>query len=627
MAGLPGAVAAQLLQESDATEAQRHASPVQTSYRIVNLCCGRIFGTPVINARGQVAYATALGTTNSGAWFYDGERRHAIGNPGTPIVRPTGVNDAGQVAGMTVTPAGPVHSFIWSRWRGIADIGILPGIESVWDPAINNRGVLAGYATGPAGDRAYGWSAASGIFDLGTLSGGTNAEAYGRAINDAGTITGSSRVSNGLHLFAWTYGSGMVDLEPDGTGNSYPVAISANGLISGNHSYQGDSHAFVWTRRTGLRLLGTTYAHSQVNAMSSDGRIAGLLSSEDYAIDRAMTWTEGGGLRDLGTLGGTRSNASAANNRGQVVGGSLLAGDTRFSAFVWTARQGMVNLETRLRHAPAGLQLYYALAIADNGAIAVDSNVGLVLLKPECGRPCLHTVGPIVFPQRNMPGTPIDFSISIASDTPAATYDVIWDWGDGTTQRTTSTRTSRGQWRASARHNYSSVDTYALIVTVIDQAGRRVAVGNEVRVFAPRDSGGAGTFMSPIKANAGRLPTAGMASFSFAAPAHEGSQRTQAAALRFNVGTLDFHSTSIRTVTRQTSRATFEGKGTIGGTADVRFLLDLSASDAGKGDQGRIGLKIWTIDGNTGNETVVYDTGLEAGAGATVPYRGSVALP
>ena len=80
--GMPVPVAAQLPQESDATEAQAQSSPVQTSYRIVNLCCGPLFGAPVINDRGQVAYAAPLGTTNGGAWFYDGERRHAIGNLG-----------------------------------------------------------------------------------------------------------------------------------------------------------------------------------------------------------------------------------------------------------------------------------------------------------------------------------------------------------------------------------------------------------------------------------------------------------------------------------------------------------------------------------------------------------------
>jgi probable HAF family extracellular repeat protein len=47
---------------------------------------------------------------------------------------------------------------------------------------------------------------------------------------------------------------------------------------------------------------------------------------------------------DLGTLGGTFSEAIAVNARGQVVGGSNTIGDTASHAFSWTAGGGMVDL-------------------------------------------------------------------------------------------------------------------------------------------------------------------------------------------------------------------------------------------------------------------------------------------
>jgi probable HAF family extracellular repeat protein len=48
-------------------------------------------------------------------------------------------------------------------------------------------------------------------------------------------------------------------------------------------------------------------------------------------------------MADLGTLGGTLSDASAINELGQVVGTSTTAAGER-RAFLWTASGGMIDL-------------------------------------------------------------------------------------------------------------------------------------------------------------------------------------------------------------------------------------------------------------------------------------------
>ena len=57
----------------------------------------------------------------------------------------------------------------------------------------------------------------------------------------------------------------------------------------------------------------------------------------------AVSWTQAGGMVDLGTLGGTTSRAVAVNDGGQVVGwAETAAGQTH--AFSWTEGDGMIDL-------------------------------------------------------------------------------------------------------------------------------------------------------------------------------------------------------------------------------------------------------------------------------------------
>ncbi|WP_312518885.1 PKD domain-containing protein [Massilia sp.] len=597
----------------DAAQAQR-TSFGKTTYRVVNLTDGEHYGDVAINASGQVAfsYTSDLFQVPVAAFFYDGTRIRNIGRLGDDYAVAAELNDAGQVVGQSRNAEGLDRTFIWSPWRPMTDIGILPGTIYPYQPVINNNGVVAGYMSGNLAVRSYRWSRSDGFTDLGHLAPSPPYVANALALNDVGVIVGDARVGNGRsHAFRWTFGSGMVDIHTLGVTDSVAIGIDASGNIVGNYYDQpvGDAiwRAFIWTPGSGMRpLVSGTYDMNAIGITPS-GRVIGTLSrSRDYF--RAFTWTRAGGVVELGSLGSPESMPSGANNNGQVVG---MAGDATGlqRAFVWSARLGMIDLNKRLRHAPPGLELYEALAIADNGAIVARANSGLVLLKPATGASCAcpHTVGPIMARAVALPGAPFDASVGIAGDRPAARYKVTWSWGDGAT-----TATGSKAAHSSARHTYGAPGVYTVSATVVDDSSASVRVSRKIAVQAAQGASGAGAFMAQPAAAKGSPQRAERARFAFSALPADASHAARAnrsgpggAALHFRVGDLDFRSADIAPVATAPGRVRFTGSGAINGKGTHHFdLVTLAAT----GDApARFGIKIWHTDAATGAQVIDYD--------------------
>jgi probable HAF family extracellular repeat protein len=590
----------------------------RTLYRVVNLGKGEI--GIAINAKGQVAFTHADPFDGPPeAWFYDGAHRHQIGNLGGSFVRTTGLNDAGQVTGVSDTATGLIHSFIWSRSGGSVDIGTLPGWNEAWEPAINNRGELAGYVAfdqDPPYPHAFRWSASSGIGDLGTLVSGANADSYGRAINDTGTITGdafASLVPGGganLHAFIWTRAGGMVDIDTIGSRYSSPIAIGAGGLVGGNliNDPNNFGSIFWWTRSSGMHDLGHGNGQGTwMTGMSSGGRIVGVITYPHS--QHALTWTQQHGLHDIGTLGGSVSNASAANNKGQVVGGAATAENAAFHAYVWTAREGMIDLNKRLARAPAGLVLENAVAISDNGAIVASSNAGLVLLKPvqSCG--CGHAAGAIVAADVAQVGQPVDTSVNFTSGDSAGHYNVTWTWGDGTTERARDASVRSGGGSAQARHAYATPGIYTVTASVAAADGSSAVVSRRIAVVQPSAGmiGGSGTTVLPTSAGRKMAAHGGPAHFSFVLPSSAGANVAGAKRqFLFSLHGLDFASNDVRISALRGGQAELSGTGTVNGAGRYSFTATTTAGSGG-GSDARLSVKIWLADAN-GDEAIVLDS-------------------
>jgi probable HAF family extracellular repeat protein len=246
---------------------------------------------------------------------------------------------------------------------GVAmDLGVLPGQVYSRANGINAIGQVVGFS-GPQRDnaqsRAFMWTYASGMKDIGTL-GGAYAQAY--AINDAGFVTGTSQT--------W-------------------AAFT-------------QTHAFIYHPTIGMRDLGSLGGlYSYGTAINGDKHVAGY-STLKPNVDRVHGFLyDGNRMIDLGSLGwpGSYTDVSVAlgvNKLDQVVGYSYLPAAPGMPlqqvAFLWrrNATGGqMINLNKLLPATQRNYLLVSATAINDNGQIVASAydlqngGVRAVLLTPN----------------------------------------------------------------------------------------------------------------------------------------------------------------------------------------------------------------------------------------------------
>jgi probable HAF family extracellular repeat protein len=594
-----------------------------TSYSVVKLGSGEITELPVINSRNQVAFSQS-GASGNRAAFFDGETVRDIGTLGGAEAYAPALNDAGQVAGYSTNSSGNYRAFRWSASGGMADLGTLDGAAAAKGRAINRRGQVVGLsepALGPV--QAFIWSATAGMLDLGRLSGGLGLAAA-QAVNDAGMAAGFSTAPDGnSHGFAWTRTGGMVDLGTVGGIDSYATLINNAGQVAGysavNNADGFNYHGFVWNKGSGMVDIGTLSGlGSAALAMNAAGQVVGVSDTKDLN-QHAIWWTREGGMVDLGTLGGTNSRALGVNRYGVVVGVSnTSAGQFDYRAFLWTKAQGMVDLNKRIPHAPAGLVLTGALAISDTGAIVAGSNAGLVLLKPGAGGTNAPVVGPITPGDPVAAGTRVAFSASFTDQNSADTHSATWSWGDRCARDPGTVTEGNGAGTAGGQHTFCTAGVYPVTLTVTDNTGRSATVARDVVVYDASAAAvsGAGWFMSPQGAYRKERVQAGRASFSFVSKASsDPAPRQGQMTLGFHVANLHFQSAAYDSLALAGVRAQYQGSGTVNGTGSYKFLMTVVDGSASKSvRQSRFRMKIWHIDAATNAEAVDYDNQVQANA-------------
>ena len=191
---------------------------------------------------------------------------------------------------------------------------------------------------------------------VGTL-GGIVSRGFG--LNDLGQVVGDSGTSilgEASHAFRTDAALVMTDLGTLGGRYSSARAINNSGRVVGESSFSRDLDNEIHAFRTDaagamsdLGTLGGTY--SRANAINAAGDAVGFAALAGDEVTHAFLAPAGGGMIDLGTFGGApRSEATAINDAGQIVGYSFEQRDTGRVPFLYENGR-MIDLNTLL---PAG---------------------------------------------------------------------------------------------------------------------------------------------------------------------------------------------------------------------------------------------------------------------------------
>jgi probable HAF family extracellular repeat protein len=281
-----------------------------------------------INDKGQIVgmSSTTIGSNGySRAFLYSGGKMKDLGIlAGTTDSGATGINSNGQIVGWSSAGVGKIYYAVLYSGDTKTDLGTPAGYTSSSATGINNNGQIVGITFTTSVTRAVLYSGGTTV--LPSTFGGTDSQANG--INNDGKIVGYADTASTYHAFLKNPGEAMQDLTtlPGGTWSNAKAINNIGQIVGVSEIAGGWYRAFLKNPVGAMQNLGTLPGGnwSQATAINDKGQIVGYADTASGKFHAFLY--SGGKMTDLGTLGGDYSQASGINNNGQIVGIADTAG-------------------------------------------------------------------------------------------------------------------------------------------------------------------------------------------------------------------------------------------------------------------------------------------------------------
>jgi uncharacterized delta-60 repeat protein len=305
------------------------------------------------------------------------------------------VNNNGDVVGTAPFSEFELDTAFLAPSNGnIINLGSLGGSGDSFANAVNDSDTVVGQTTTPTSDGdAFVWTQGGGMVDIGTLPGDDTSAANG--INNSGEVVGYSEdsASEGEpHAFTWTQGGGIQALpESSGIIASMAFGINASGTVVGQATTfdamtsTTDQVAVYWPAGGSMHILPTPMAFPDAvaNGINDAGQIVGSAFNNSINSSDAIVWNNGIATDIVGLPDGYNEGLGI-NSAGQVVGTNFPLSEGPALGFLWTADDGVQDLNTLIPN--AGIQIGAGDGISNSGFIAASGFNGnqdiAVLLTP-----------------------------------------------------------------------------------------------------------------------------------------------------------------------------------------------------------------------------------------------------